>query len=312
MTKSKSWKENPQVFDIFSKRNRQGQQKDVFTYDALPQPLKVQIIHAWNDVIVKFPEVFFNGADAVYVGIAQAICKERGVFRLTQNARTSEEDVCNYFLQERDVGNCLDTIEIVFSCIVQIVRNDSYTHCGCMDYVRNAVAELNARFKEHAVGYEFQEGKIIRIDSGFIHDKTVTPAMMLLHESHLSGANQEFLKAHEHFRHGRFAEAINECLKSFESTMKAICHKRQWQYNQTDTAKTLLGVCEKNGLFPAYMQSSLSGLRSVLENVATVRNKLSGHGQGVQQIQITEETAAFVIHSTAANILYLASLEKLR
>lgn len=58
------------------------------------------------------------------------------------------------------------------------------------------------------------------------------------------------------------------------------------------------------------MQSSLGGLRSVLENVATVRNKLSGHGQGVQQVQIHEELAAFAIHSTAANILLLASLEK--
>jgi hypothetical protein len=54
----------------------------------------------------------------------------------------------------------------------------------------------------------------------------------------------------------------------------------------------------------------LSGLRSVLENVATVRNKLSGHGQGTQQVQISEEVAAFVIHSTGANILFLASLER--
>jgi len=58
------------------------------------------------------------------------------------------------------------------------------------------------------------------------------------------------------------------------------------------------------------MQSSLLGLRSVLESVPTTRNKLSGHGQGTQQIQITEETAAFVIHSTAANILFLAEREK--
>ncbi|MGA3284429.1 MAG: hypothetical protein ABSD57_08225 [Verrucomicrobiota bacterium] len=298
------------MFELFSKRNRQGQKTDVFTYDTLPQPLKVQIIHVWNGVIINFPSVYFKGADVVYVGIAQAICKERGVFRLTRNAGTAEEDVCNYFLQEQNVDYCLDVIEIVFDYFVQLIRNDSHTLYGCMDYVRQAVVELNARFKEHSVGYEFQNGKIIRIDSEFIHNEAVSPAMTLLHDSDFIGANQEFLKAHEHFRHGRFPEAINECLKSFESTMKAICHKRDWQYNQTDTAKTLLSICEKNGLFPSFMQSSLAGLRSVLENVATVRNKLSGHGQGVQQVQITEEVAAFVIHSTAANILFLASLEK--
>jgi hypothetical protein len=58
------------------------------------------------------------------------------------------------------------------------------------------------------------------------------------------------------------------------------------------------------------MQSSLSGLRSVLEIVATFRNKLSGHGQGVQQVQISEQVAVFVMNSTAANILFLASLAK--
>lgn len=83
--------------------------------------------------------------------------------------------------------------------------------------------------------------------------------MALLREAYLQGANQEFTKAHEHFRHRRFGESINECLKAFESTMKAICDKRGWAYSQTDTAKKLLATCEQNGLFPPYMLSSLSG-----------------------------------------------------
>jgi hypothetical protein len=133
--------------------------------------------------------------------------------------------------------------------------------------------------------------------------------MVLLREPHLAGANEEFLNAHQHFRHGRYPECINDCLKAFESTMKAICQKRGWSYDQNDTAKILMTICERNGLFPAFMQSSLSGLRSVLESVPTVRNKLSGHGRGVQPPQVTPEVAAFVLHSTGANILFLASLE---
>lgn len=132
-----------------------------------------------------------------------------------------------------------------------------------------------------------------------------------LREPYLAGANEEFAKAQDHFRHGRFCESINECLKAFESTMKGICHKRDWAYNQTDSAKKLLATCEQNGLFPDFMRSSLDGLRSVLESVPTLRNKLSGHGQGAQQIQITKETAAFVMHCTAANIRFFAEREKL-
>jgi hypothetical protein len=105
-------------------------------------------------------------------------------------------------------------------------------------------------------------------------------------------------------------ECINEYLKAFESTMKAICDKRGWSYNPNATASPLLDTCKQNGLFPSYMETCLAGLRSVLQNVATMRNKLSGHGQDSQPIQITEETAAFVLQSTAANILFLAARER--
>ena len=299
------------MFEVFSKRNGNGQKSDVLSYDSLPQQLKVQTIYIWNEVIIKLPAFIIHrgrGANQIYSDIQQAICKEQGVFKLTNNTNIPEEDVCNYFLRENDLGKCLDVIELVFNYMSQAAMTDGYY--DCMNHLFKAVDEINLRFKEHSIGYEFVEGKFIRIDSSFLHSETVSPAMVLLSDKYLTGANQEFFKAHDHFRHGRFPEAINECLKAFESTMKSICHKQRWHYNQTDTAKKLLAICEENGLFPAYMQSSLSGLRSVLETVATVRNKLSGHGQGVHQIQVTEETAAFMIHSTAANILYLASLEK--
>jgi hypothetical protein len=41
------------IFDIFSKRQRKlrGEVPDVYTYDSIPEPLKVQIIHIWNDTL---------------------------------------------------------------------------------------------------------------------------------------------------------------------------------------------------------------------------------------------------------------------
>ena len=47
-----------------------------------------------------------------------------------------------------------------------------------------------------------------------------------------AGANDEFLRAHEHYRHKRHKECLNECLKAFESMMKAICKKRRWPYSE--------------------------------------------------------------------------------
>jgi len=181
---------------------------------------------------------------------------------------------------------------------------------GPLEKYSEGVKELNRRFGEHSLGYELQDGQIVRVDSTFLHQDAVQPAAIILKETYLAGANREFVRAMEHYRHGRYGAAMNECLKAFESTMKCICHKRGWAYSQNDTASRLLTACADGGLFPTYMQTSLNGLRAVLENVATFRNRQSGHGQGVQSIQIDAETVSFIMHSTAANILFLASLEK--
>lgn len=300
------------MFGLFSKKQhcKEAESAEVYKYDQLPDPLKRQIILVWLDVINKYPAFDRGKADNFFAEAYKELCLKYGDFELAPNTRSPSDAVCTFFGEQQDIKKCLEVIEVVFACLDRFYRANTYVNDGLNYEIHNAKTKLNTFFQEHSIGYEFQGDKIIRIDSGFMHKEVVAPAMTLLHEPYLKGANQEYLKAHEHFRHVRYGECINECLKAFESTMKAICQKRGWQYKQTDTAKQLLTTCEQNGLFPMFMQSSLSGLRAVLENVSTVRSKLSAHGQGVQQIQITEGVAAFVIHSTGANILFLASLEK--
>lgn len=298
------------MLNIFSKQRSNDDGGDVYKYDQWPEPLKLKIIYIFRDLAGYYSVVSSAIANRFYSLIRKRVCEKYGRIQLIDNSLVAEEDFCNFFLREEDAEMCVAMIQIVFECFQQIGNSNTHIHFDWYNHFAQANKKLNICFQEHSIGYEFRNGQIIRIDSSLIHKEVVTPAMMLLREKYLAGANQEFLKAHEHFRHARYAECINECLKSFESTMKAICHKQGWQYKQTDTAKTLLEICEQNKLFPTFMQSSLSGLRSVLESVQTVRNKMSAHGRGIQEIEVTEEVAAFVIHSTGANILFLVSLEK--
>ena len=86
--------------------------------------------------------------------------------------------------------------------------------------------------------------------------------------------------------------------------MKTICGLKGWTCQPNDTAKTLIEVCIAKGLFPTFMQSHIGNLRAILESgVPTVRNKLGGHGQGATVTTVSESTARFALHSTAANIL---------
>ena len=107
---------------------------------------------------------------------------------------------------------------------------------------------------------------------------------MLLSTPGYAGAQKEFLTAHEHYRHGRAKEALNESLKALESVMKSICAKRKWAHDANATAGPLLNVLFEKGLIPSFWSTHFSGLRSTLEaGVPTARNKRGGHGQGAPQ-----------------------------
>jgi hypothetical protein len=176
---------------------------------------------------------------------------------------------------------------------------------------QDAIEEINIRFKERAVGYQFVTGEIVRVDSQFMHSEVVKPAIALLNGEFFSGPQEEFLAAHEHYRHGDNKAALNECLKAFESTMKAIFQKRKWAYNKTGTAKELIRVCFEKGLIPSFWETSFAGLRSLLESsVPTGRNKLGGHGQGAEHVAVPEHLVAYMLHMTASAIVFLCEADK--
>ena len=156
------------------------------------------------------------------------------------------------------------------------------------------------------MGYQYESGKISRVDSQFIHSEVVKPALVMLSDPMYEGANDEFLKAHEHYRARRYKECMTECLKAFESCIKAICDARRWAYSDRATAKTLIDIVFKYKLIPDSMQSHFAGLRSILETVAALRNDQSAHGQGSTVIVVPEYIAAYTLHLTASNILFLA------
>lgn len=55
----------------------------------------------------------------------------------------------------------------------------------------------------------------------------------------------------------------------------------------------------------------MSGLRSLLESgVPTVRNRLSGHGQGEKPTEVPNYVAAYVLHMTASAIVFLGKAEE--
>lgn len=289
---------------IFSKRNKPL--PDVYKYYDLPQPFRTQVILIWRELSLSLGRVDYN-TDCIFEEVAGILRKEYGIFKLCDKVDSATDEISKFFFEGKDIERCLDVIELVF----QHLAEDSKKHFK-PKVVQRAIDELNHRFKEHGIGYEFNHEQIIRIDSKFAHSEIVTPALQILEEEYLKGASAEFLKAHEHYRTGDYKESINECLKAFESTMKVICAKRNWSFDANkDTASKLIDICKTQGLFPEYLSDHLNGIVQTLKSgVPTLRNRTSGHGQGEIPTSVSEETVSYVLHLTAANILFLASAEK--
>ncbi|MDR3631730.1 MAG: hypothetical protein P4L42_15520 [Desulfocapsaceae bacterium] len=305
------------IYDLFSKRQKKlrGDVPDVYVYDSLPQELKTQIIHIWFDTLGNGQQYYEGQVRNTYALIVNTLCREYGLFKLPGASdygdRNHIEELANFFLGEPNIERALDVVELSFKSIDFYTRDWEYLSRRDANQIADtAFEDLNERFKEHGIGYQFSDGEIIRIDSELVHSEVVKPALRLLNQKQYAGAQQEFLKAHEHYRHGNAKEALNECLKSFESLMKAICDKRGWVNSGNATAKYLIQACLDNGLIPLFWQQNFTSLRSLLESsIPTGRNKLGGHGQGTTTITVPDHLVAYMIHMTASALVFLGEAE---
>lgn len=288
------------IVELYSQRQKKlrGEVSDVYQYTDFPKKLRVQIWQLIKEALgsqTQYPSyTFFSHFHGI-------LCREYGVERLSSSFGDNQEDINRFITKESTHEQCLDVIELVFTTISDYVRD-----------FEKFVEELNYRFRQSGVGYQFEGNEIIRVDSQFIHSEAVIPTLQILgNNPSYQGANDEFLSAHEHYRHQQYKECLNDCLKAFESLMKAIHVNRGWELNPTDPAKKLINGCLTNGLIPEYMQNEFSSLRILLESgIPTIRNKEAGHGQGHEVTTVPEHLASYALHLTASTLLFLAKCDE--
>lgn len=300
------------IHDIFSKRQKRlrGEVPDVYVYNIFPEALKTQIIFILKDVLGQTTDYYGNRAKRVYASIIDVLCREWGVHQLFNRAENFLEhsQIFRALSMETDPERCLDIVELCFVAANEEARSQNYAGQNNADeHVDSCISDLNTRFREHGLGFEFVNNEIIRVDSQFIHSEVVKPAIHFLSFEGFEGPQEEFFDAHSCYRHGNHKDAINSALKSFESTMKVICDKNEWPYKKGDTAKKLITICMEKGLFPSYYQSHLSALANLLEGgVPAIRNSEGGHGQGSSPKPVELHIASYTLHMTAAAIVLLA------
>lgn len=245
--------------------------------------------------------------------IHEMLARELGVFHLGDERHHFPER-CREHLLTADTYGALDMIELSFRLIDAIgstMTASRRKHYEILQEPEEAIAELNQRFQQHNIGYRYESGELIRVDSQYAHQEIVKPAIALLQDAGFRGASDEFSRAHEHYRKGRHKEAVAEALKAFESTMKAICDVRGWACRKSDTAIPLIKVLCDNGLISKELESHFGALRSAMESgLPTLSNRTSRHGQGREPTEVPDYMVAYALHLAASNIVFLVEAHK--
>jgi hypothetical protein len=214
----------------------------------------------------------------VFDGVGKTLLREYGELEVSgdRTGRALAKTAVEHFYQCK-TERVLDFLEFLF-------RHPR------MEPLQFLVDAVNNIFRDEGIGFELTqavrenpENNYSRIitypiaiskDTEYLHSEVVRPCLACLATPGFVTANEEMLKAHEAYRHGKFDDVITHAGAAFESVLKSICDKKKWVHGPNMTCQPLLKVCRENGLFDDFYESVLGG-------VCTIRNKLSSaHGKG--------------------------------
>jgi hypothetical protein len=124
------------IHELYSKRQKKlrGEVPDVYTYDQIPEPLRVQVIHILHDTLgdANGGSAFVSRlANETYGYIVETLRHEYGIENLPHlekpyNFLTYMEELSGFLKYEPDTERVLDAIELSFEVIDgYVLKNDT-------------------------------------------------------------------------------------------------------------------------------------------------------------------------------------------
>lgn len=296
--------------DIYSRRRRLAlpSGEDVYTYENVPRRLRVQAVQILREGFGPYYNKYGNLAPGgeCYSSIVRILRRELGAHELAKYKDNPQDELFAWMEKSEDTESWIDCIEISLRIIDGYVRRNWSNFEFDVIHPDSVISELNARMLEAGLGYQFSSGEIIRIDTLHLHKEVVLPALRLLRDPRFAAAEQEYVQAHDSYRHGDLENSLVNCGKALESVLKVIGTKRGWTMKENDPASKLIQAATDSGFIAGYTQTALNHLKGLIESsTPTVRNKMGGHGAGVTPRTVPLHLAAFQLNQTAAVMVYL-------
>ena len=295
--------------DLYSKRKMATENPPTaYRYD-LPQAFKNQVLHIWANSIgfinsdprgslayeVSGNILQLNQIFPVYERMNQFLCEEHGLIGLPGDGPCNK--LGDWFFRA-DTDTALDIIEVSFT-MIHVAQNKDDFNLFVRPQLKapDAIARLNQRFQEHAIGYRIERGQIVRLDSEFLHTETTEQALRLMYAQGYEGALEEFQLALKYYRQGpsHYDDCLTNCLKAVESTLQKIIELRIWTMPGEAKFDNLFAEAKKKGLFPPFLGSHLGELKKFLQTIAIIRNEEGAHGAGSVPNEVPNHLVASLV-----------------
>jgi hypothetical protein len=206
-----------------------------------PAHTRHQICAALAEGIGRWYGVFYSNpppnANSWWMEIDRICRKEMHSYLSYLGEEDLSSRFLNYVLNVQDIDDFLSVVEI--GCVKLRIISDNYDNPelrGAQQKAVDAIEEINGRFEQHSVGYQFVNHQIIRVDSKLTHTEIIKPALVLLTAPEFSKANEDFMTAHRHYRANEYKDCVTAANRAFESMLKAICDAEKWEYGKGDRA----------------------------------------------------------------------------
>ena len=168
------------MYKLFSQRKREEENgvSDVYIYNKFSKEFRNQYFH-----IIKY--VFNSNSDDSYytyngsINLWEIACenfaREKGLKYLLD-----DYGYCNNRLAyEKYVDECSDEdfLDLMDYTFTAIISNKDTAGIVGRAKIDDAIEELNYRFKQHSLGYEFINGNLIEKTNEQIHREIIKPAL---------------------------------------------------------------------------------------------------------------------------------------
>jgi hypothetical protein len=240
--------------------------------------------------------------EGVYQKARKFLCRRYGRPRLSA-ADGAKTQVADFFIDTDCPAYCFDIIELLFKLAADLPQKSQLPWQALSYILDYSAEELNKVFDEHLSGYRFEQGRVIRLNSGLIHRQTMQPVLQLLADNRFADADDDFFRAHHYYRLNAYGPCVIWCCRSFETTLRILCDIRNYEKDAVracGSAADLIELIDRYEVMPECVKKML---RQSVDLAGTFSlPKMSCGGLPA----VDENTAGFVLHITAANINYLA------